>query len=58
MVQVLVDMSFQQSIVTLLQSYLMKRQGTSGPYRCNFSTDIDSVNTINTIHIRTMLKVA
>ena len=34
-------------------------KGTSGPFRCGLSTNIDSVNTwINTIHIHTMLKVA
>ena len=34
-------------------------KGTSGPFRCGFNTNIDSVNTwINTIHMHTMLKVA
>ena len=34
-------------------------KGTSGPFRCGFSTHIDSLNTyVNTIHIHTMLKVA
>ena len=34
-------------------------KGTSGPFRCSFSTNTDSVNTwVDTIHIHTMLKVA
>ena len=34
-------------------------KGTSAPFRCGFSTNIDNVNTwVNTIHIYAMLKVA
>ena len=34
-------------------------KGTSGPFHCGFSTNIDSVNTwVNTIHIHTIPKVA
>ena len=34
-------------------------KGTSGPFRCGFSTDIDSVNTwVNTIHIHTVLRTS
>ena len=60
--------SFTGYVLSTIHSDLLtklfneEKKDTSGPFRCGFGTNIDSVNTwVNTIHIQTMytmLKVA
>ena len=48
--------TIHSDLVTKL--YNEETKDTSGPFRCGFSTNINSVSTwVNTIHIHTMLKL-
>ena len=41
----------------MTEQFNRETKGTSGPFRCGFSTDIEGVNTwVNTIHIHALLR--